>query len=118
MKIDINNKKRIIIVLSSLSLLGLVGCIDTNSQTSQSQFNQRSAGGQGGPRQAPMAYNDNQYPGRIVGSPQKEFQNGVDNLVSSFMDPLDSQKGLGTVSGVQGDMTGVWFNGRINVSGG
>ena len=122
MNLNLNNyiigKRAILIAFLNLSLLALVGCSGEKSGVASKYENRGNAGNEF-PVEAPRPFNDIYYPGRILGSPQDAFQAGVYDLVSSFiMNPKDSQKGVGRVSGVQGEQTGVWFNGLINISGG
>ena len=128
MNLNLNNyiigKRTIFIAFINLSLLALVGCSGKESRdASQRDASQRYANrgnvGNESPVEAPRSVNDTYYPGRILGSPEEAFQDSVYNLISSFMmDPADSEKGVGRVSGVQGEQTGIWFNGLINISGG
>ena len=109
-----------------LALLGLMACSGGDdrvqskpvSQAHEHRTDGNTDGDVNGTVEPPESFDDEYYSGRILGSPQEEFQYGVDNLVSSFMDPVSEEAGLGYVSGVQGDDTGVWFNGYLKVNGG
>ena len=113
--------KYLIMILLGLSFFGSIGCggkKKVSGKISSGHDNRDRSNKDNTPFERPDSFDDSYYPGRIVGSPQKDFQKGVDNLVSSFMDPLDPQTGIGIVSGTQGDDTGVWFNGILHVQEG
>lgn len=115
--------KYMMIVFLGLSLFGLVGCGKKDKNGGRISNGHRHRDRVNGdshstPFKSPRDFDEEYYPGRIVGSPQDNFQYGVDNLVSSFMDPLDPEKGISFVSGSEDDKTGVWFNGHIKVRDG
>lgn len=115
-----NLYKYTIMILLGLSFLGSIGCSGKKEDTNiPHRYRYRNYGNGGSvPFTHPYDFNHEVYPGRIVGRPQNEFQNGVANLISSFMNPDDPTSGISTVSGKQGDYTGVWFQGRLKVHGG
>ena len=101
------------------TLLGLLACGKNETLSGHQQPSETANQERGEGLEYPESFDESTYPGRVVSSsPQEDFQYGVDNFVSSFMDPISETNGIGLVSGTQGNDTGVWLNGYLRVPGG
>ena len=103
-------------ILLSFSMLGLAGCDSGSKESSRDRVRRGGAvGGNGVDGNDGSQINSGDYQGAVIGSPQNAFQEAVSAFFSSTENPSTY---LGYVSGTASEDTGVYFDGRAEITGG